>query len=213
MDWIDGGVSWLIALCESQMPEGTLQALVCDGILGGVGSVIVFLPNILILYFFISILEDSGYLARAAMLADPLFDRLGLHGKSFIPMLMGYGCNVPAVMATRTIENPKSRMITMLVTPMISCSARIPVYVVFAGAFFPQNASTVMLCLYVFGTGMALFVAWVFSKIFMRQYEAISSWNSLLTACPVHAVSAAIRGRKDANTYVRWEASSWWLAS
>lgn len=172
MDWIDNGVAWLTALCEGQMPEGTLQALVCDGILGGVGSVIVFLPNILILYFFISILEDSGYLARAAMLADPLFNRLGLHGKSFIPMLMGYGCNVPAVMATRTIENPKSRMITMLVTPMISCSARIPVYVVFAGAFFPQNASTVMLCLYVLGTGMALFVAWGFSKTFMRRYES-----------------------------------------
>ena len=145
MDWIDAGVAWLTAACEAHIPEGTLQALLCDGVLGGVGSVIVFLPNILILYFFISILEDSGYLARAAMLADPLFDRLGLHGKSFIPMLMGFGCNVPAVMATRTIENPKSRMLTMLVTPMVSCSARIPVYVVFAGAFFPQNASTVML--------------------------------------------------------------------
>lgn len=172
MDWIDSGVAWLTAVCESRLPEGTLQALICDGILGGVGSVIVFLPNILILYFFISILEDSGYLARAAMLADPLFDRLGLHGKSFIPMLMGYGCNVPAVMATRTIENPKSRLITMLVTPMVSCSARIPVYVVFAGAFFPQNASTVMLCLYALGTGMALLVAWVFSKVFMRKYES-----------------------------------------
>ena len=172
MDWIDSGVAWLIAACEAHLPEGTLQALVCDGILGGVGSVIVFLPNILILYFFISILEDSGYLARAAMLADPLFDKLGLHGKSFIPMLMGYGCNVPAVMATRTIENPKSRMVTMLVTPMISCSARIPVYVVFAGAFFPQNASAVMLGLYALGTGMALLVAWVFSKIFMRKYES-----------------------------------------
>ena len=147
------------------------------------------------------------------MLADPLFDRLGLHGKSFIPMLMGYGCNVPAVMATRTIENPKSRMITMLVTPMISCSARIPVYVVFAGAFFPQNASTVMLCLYMFGTGMALFVAWVFSKIFMRQYESHFVMELPPYRLPVHAVSAAIRGRKDANTYVRWEASSWWPAS
>ena len=172
MDWIDSGVAWLVSFCESRLPEGTLQALICDGVLGGVGSVIVFLPNILILYFFISILEDSGYLARAAMLADPLFDKLGLHGKSFIPMLMGYGCNVPAVMATRTIENPKSRLITMLVTPMISCSARIPVYVVFAGAFFPQNASVVMLCLYAFGTCMALLVAWVFSKIFMRKYES-----------------------------------------
>ena len=101
---------------RAKCPKARCKLLVCDGILGGVGSVIVFLPNILILYFFISILEDSGYLARAAMLADPLFNKLGLHGKSFIPMLMGYGCNVPAVMATRTIENPKSRMITMLVT-------------------------------------------------------------------------------------------------
>ena len=123
------------------MPEGTLQPWFATGHIRRRGQAsLSSLPNILILYFFISILEDSGYLARAAMLADPLFDRLGLHGKSFIPMLMGYGCNVPAVMATRTIENPKSRMITMLVTPMISCSARIPVYVVFAGAFFPQNA-------------------------------------------------------------------------
>ncbi len=172
MDWIDSSIARLIVLCQSHMPEGNLRALVCDGILDGVGSVIVFLPNILILYFFISILEDSGYLARAAMLADPLFNKLGLHGKSFIPMLMGYGCNVPAVMATRTIENPKSRIVTMLVTPMISCSARIPVYVVFTGAFFPQYASTVMLCLYAAGTAMTLLVAYVFSKIFMRRYES-----------------------------------------
>ncbi|MCD8318503.1 MAG: ferrous iron transport protein B [Paraprevotella sp.] len=172
MDWIDNFVAWLTGVCQEHLPEGTLQALICDGILGGVGSVIVFLANILILYFFISILEDSGYLARAAMLADPLFNKLGLHGKSFIPMLMGYGCNVPAIMSTRTIENPKSRLVTMLVTPMMSCSARIPVYVVFAGAFFPRNASVVMLCLYLWGTGMALFAAWVFSKIFMKQYES-----------------------------------------
>ncbi len=172
MDWIDSGVAWLTTFCKNQLPEGTFRALLCDGILGGVGSVIIFLPNILILYFLISILEDSGYLARTAMLADPLFNKLGLHGKSFIPMLMGFGCNVPAVMATRTIENPKSRMITMLVTPMISCSARIPVYVVFAGAFFPQNASTVMLGLYTLGTAMALLAAWVFSKIFMRNHES-----------------------------------------
>lgn len=172
MDWIDEGIAWLTALCESHMPQGIARDLVCDGILAGVGSVIVFLPNILILYFFISILEDSGYLARAAVLADPLFNKLGLHGKSFIPMLMGYGCNVPAVMATRTIENPKNRMVTMLVTPLISCSARIPVYVVFAGAFFPNNAAVVMLCLYLFGTGLALAAAWVFSKTLMRQYES-----------------------------------------
>lgn len=172
MDWIDEGVAWLTDFCSNRMPEGTLRALVCDGILAGVGSVIVFLPNILILYFFISILEDSGYLARAAMLADPLLNRLGLHGKSFIPMLMGFGCNVPAVMATRTIENHKSRMITMLVTPMMSCSARIPVYVIFAQAFFPHNATAVMLCLYLLGTCMALLVAWVFGKRFMRDVES-----------------------------------------
>ena len=172
MDWIDESVAWLTDFCSNRMPEGTLRALVCDGILAGVGSVIVFLPNILILYFFISILEDSGYLARAAMLADPLLNRLGLHGKSFIPMLMGFGCNVPAVMATRTIENHKSRMITMLVTPMMSCSARIPVYVIFAQAFFPHNATAVMLCLYLLGTCMALLVAWVFGKRFMRDVES-----------------------------------------
>lgn len=172
MDWIDSGVAWFTAYCQELIPQGVLQALVCDGILGGVGSVIIFLPNILILYFLISILEDSGYLARAAMLADPLLNKLGLHGKSFIPLLMGFGCNVPAVMATRTIENAKSRLITMLVTPMISCSARIPVYVVFAGAFFPQNASTVMLALYALGILMTLFVAWVFSKMFMRKMES-----------------------------------------
>lgn len=172
MDWIDEGVAWLTKACYTQLPEGTLRALICDGIMAGVGSVIVFLPNILILYFFISILEDSGYLARAAMLADPLLNRLGLHGKSFIPMLMGFGCNVPAVMATRTIENHKSRMITMLVTPMMSCSARIPVYVIFAQAFFPHNATTVMLCLYLLGTCMALLVAWVFGKRFMRDVES-----------------------------------------
>lgn len=172
MDWIDAGVAWLTDYCSNRMPEGTLRALVCDGILAGVGSVIIFLPNILILYFFISILEDSGYLARAAMLADPLLNRLGLHGKSFIPMLMGFGCNVPAVMATRTIENHKSRMITMLVTPLMSCSARIPVYVIFAQAFFPHNATAVMLSLYLLGTCMALLAAWVFGKLFMRDVES-----------------------------------------
>lgn len=171
MDWIDSGVSWLTAFLESRLPEGMLRDLICNGILGGVGSVIVFLPNILILYFLISILEDSGYLARTAMLADPLMKKMGLHGKSFIPLLMGFGCNVPAVMASRTIENSKSRFITMLVTPMMSCSARIPVYIVFTGAFFASQASTVMFSLYALGTIMALFMAWVLGKIFMRDQQ------------------------------------------
>lgn len=172
MDWIDEGVTWFTSFCEQYMSPGILRDLICEGVLGGVGSVIVFLPNILILYFFISILEDSGYLARAAMLADPLLNKLGLHGKSFIPLLMGFGCNVPAVMATRTIESSKSRFITMLVTPMMSCSARIPVYVVFTGTFFTAHASSVMLGLYLLGTVMALLSAWVFSKIFMRTQES-----------------------------------------
>lgn len=171
MDWIDGGVSWLTLFLEHHLPEGVVRSLLCDGVLGGVGSVIIFLPNILILYFFISILEDSGYLARAAMLADPLMNRMGLHGKSFISLLMGFGCNVPAVMATRTIENTKSRFITMLVTPLMSCSARIPVYVVFSGAFFAAQASTVMFSLYALGILMALFMAWVLSKVFMRDQK------------------------------------------
>lgn len=172
MDWIDAAVETLTTLCQTHLPPGIMTDLLTDGILASVGSVIVFLPNILILYLFISILEDTGYLARAAMLADPLLSRLGLHGKSFIPMLMGYGCNVPAIMATRTIENPKSRLITMLVTPMMSCSARIPVYVVFAGAFFPNNAPLVLLALYLLGTATALLTAWLFNKIFMRTQQS-----------------------------------------
>lgn len=171
MDWIDSGVSWLTAFLESHMPDNLLRNLICEGILAGVGSVIVFLPNILILYFFISILEDSGYLARAAILADPMMNKMGLHGKSFIPMLMGFGCNVPAVMATRTIENAKSRFITMLVTPMMSCSARIPVYIVFTGAFFASQAASVMMGLYALGVIMALTVAWILGKVFMRDQQ------------------------------------------
>lgn len=170
-DWIDQGISWVGGMLEGNMGEGPLRDLIIDGIIGGVGSVIVFLPNILILYFFITILEDSGYLARASMLADPILNRLGLHGKSFIPMLMGFGCNVPAVMATRTIENHKSRLVTMLVIPMMSCSARIPVYVVFAGAFFAAYASWVMFGLYLFGLLMAVLVAWVFNRIYHPEQD------------------------------------------
>ena len=170
-DWIDQGISWMGDLLKGNMGEGPLRDLIIDGIIGGVGSVIVFLPNILILYFFITILEDSGYLARASMLADPILNRLGLHGKSFIPMLMGFGCNVPAVMATRTIENHKSRLVTMLVIPMMSCSARIPVYVVFAGAFFAAYASWVMFGLYLFGLLMAVLVAWVFNRIYHPEQD------------------------------------------
>lgn len=168
MDWIDAGIGWLGEQLGTAMPEGWFRGLLVDGILGGVGSVIVFLPNILILYFLISLLEDSGYLARAAVLADPLLRRVGLHGKSFIPLLMGFGCNVPAIMATRTIEQRKARLITIVTLPLMSCSARLPVYIVFTGAFFPSHAAEVMLLLYLGGIVLALAVAGVMNAVYHR---------------------------------------------
>ncbi len=169
MDWIDGLVGKIGEFVGANMPDGILKDLVTDGIIGGVGAVIVFLPNILILYFFISVLEDSGYMARAAFMMDKLMHKMGLHGKSFIPMIMGFGCNVPAIMASRTIESPKSRLVTMLVTPLMSCSARLPLYIVLIGAFFPSHASLVMLGLYAFGIMMAVVMARIFSKLFMKK--------------------------------------------
>lgn len=159
MQWIEWLVEKFGEFVAISMPEGMLKDLVVDGIIGGVGSVLVFLPNILILYLFISLLEDSGYMARAAFIMDKLMHKIGLHGKSFIPMIMGFGCNVPAVMATRTIENRKSRLITMLIIPMMSCAGRLPVYILVAGAFFPRNGSLVMLGLYVLGVLMAIISA------------------------------------------------------
>lgn len=172
MDWMETGVAWLSDEANARIPEGWLRDLLVSGVLGGVGSVIVFLPNILILYFFISILEDSGYLARAAFLADPLLRRVGLHGKSFIPMIMGFGCNVPAVMATRTIESRKSRLITMMTLPYMSCSARLPVFTVLTGAFFPENAAFVMLALYAGGILVSFASAFVMNKVFRRTEES-----------------------------------------
>ena len=172
MDWIDSGVGLLTEWVESSLPDGFLRDLLVNGVLGGVGSVIVFLPNILILYLCISLLEDSGYLARAAMLADPLLSRAGLHGKSFIPMLMGFGCNVPAVMATRTIENRKARLLTMLVLPFMSCSARLPVYVILCGAFFPDKAVYVMCLLYALGIAIAFAAAAVLNRCYRRGADS-----------------------------------------
>ncbi len=172
MDWMEQGVEVLKELVAGNVAAGWWRDLLTEGVLGGVGSVIVFLPNILILYFFISLLEDSGYLARAALLADPLLRRVGLHGKSFIPMLMGFGCNVPAVMATRTIESRKSRLITMMTLPFMSCSARLPVYVVFAGAFFPEHPALVMFCLYAGGILVAFLSAGLLSSVFRRSEES-----------------------------------------
>lgn len=169
MDWIDAFVGKIGEFVGINMPDGILKDLISDGIIGGVGAVIVFLPNILILYFFISILEDSGYMARAAFMMDKFMHKMGLHGKSFIPMIMGFGCNVPAIMASRTIESPKSRLVTMLVTPLMSCSARLPLYIVLIGAFFPKYASWLMLAVYALGIIMAILMARIFSKFFMKK--------------------------------------------
>ncbi|MBP3407763.1 MAG: ferrous iron transport protein B [Bacteroidaceae bacterium] len=158
-EWIDSLFGWLGGQAERFIPDGAVQDLVVNGIIGGVGSVAVFIPQILILYLFISLMEDSGYMARAAFIMDRLMHKMGLHGKSFIPMLMGFGCNVPAIMATRTIESRSSRMITILVTPFMSCSARLPVLVLFAGAFFPEHAALVLLGLYLLGIIVAIITA------------------------------------------------------
>ena len=169
MKWIEWLVSEFGSFVASAMQDGWLKDLVVDGIIGGVGSVLVFLPNILLLYLFISLLEDSGYMARAAFIMDRLMHKIGLHGKSFIPMIMGFGCNVPAVMATRTIENRKSRLITMLIIPLMSCAGRMPVYILIAGAFFPKNASLVLLGLYALGILLAIMAAKIMSAFFKED--------------------------------------------
>ena len=166
MRWIEGLVEYFAAFVSTTMADGWLKDLVVDGIIGGVGSVLVFLPNILILYLFISLLEDSGYMARAAFIMDRLMHKIGLHGKSFIPMIMGFGCNVPAIMATRTIESRKSRLITMLIIPFMSCAGRMPVYILIAGAFFPSKAGLVLLFLYALGIVLAVLAARVMSRFF-----------------------------------------------
>ena len=169
MDWIDALFDWIGSLVEKAMPAGPLRSLLVDGIISGVGSVIVFLPQILILYLFISVMEDSGYMARAAFIMDKFMHKMGLHGKSFIPMIMGFGCNVPAIMATRTIEDRKSRLLTMLIIPMMSCSARIPVYVILTGAFFGGvKAAFIMMGLYLIGMVMAVLMAKLFSRFFVK---------------------------------------------
>ncbi|MCM0720847.1 ferrous iron transport protein B [Parabacteroides sp. W1-Q-101] len=171
MEWIENLVGWIGNFVRGNMSEGPLKDLLVDGIIGGVGGVIVFLPNILILYLFISFMEDSGYMARAAFIMDKIMHKMGLHGKSFIPLVMGFGCNVPAIMASRTIESRNSRMITMLVNPLMSCSARLPVYVLLAGAFFPNNASFILLSLYVCGILLAVVMARLFKRFLFKEED------------------------------------------
>ena len=169
MDWIEAGVAWIGEVVSNTMPEGSLRSLLVDGVIGGVGSVIVFLPQILILYFFISLMEDSGYMARAAFIMDKLMHKMGLHGKSFIPLIMGFGCNVPAVMATRTIESRRSRLITMMILPFMSCSARLPIYIMITGTFFSlQYRSLAMISLYAVGILVAVVVSNIFSRLVIK---------------------------------------------
>ena len=169
MDWIERLVAWTGERVSMTMPDGPLKAMIVDGVIGGVGSVIVFLPQILILYFFISLMEDSGYMARAAFIMDKLMHKMGLHGKSFIPLIMGFGCNVPAVMATRTIESRRSRIITMMIMPFMSCSARLPIYIMITGTFFSlQYRSWVLLSLYAVGILMSFIVSKLFSSLIIK---------------------------------------------
>ncbi len=170
-DWIDAAFGWLGNRLTAITPEGALQDLLVNGIISGVGSVAVFLPQILILYLFISLMEDSGYMARAAFIMDRIMHKMGLHGKSFIPMLMGFGCNVPAIIATRTIESRSSRIITVLITPFMSCSARLPVFILFAGTFFPRYAPTVLIGLYILGILVAALTARLLRKTKFKNDE------------------------------------------
>ena len=169
MDWIDAGVAWLGELVENSMDDGPLRSMLVGGVIGGVGSVIVFLPQILILYFFISLMEDSGYMSRAAFIMDRLMHKMGLHGKSFIPLVMGFGCNVPAVMATRTIESRRSRIITMMILPFMSCSARLPIYIMITGTFFAlEYRSWVMISLYAVGIVLSVVASKIFAVFVLK---------------------------------------------
>jgi ferrous iron transport protein B len=174
MDWIETGFAMVSNGIKSSMPPGDLQDLLTDGVIAGVGGVLVFLPQILVLFLFIGLLEDTGYMARAAFIMDRVMSRVGLHGKSFIPLLSSYACAIPGIMATRTIENPKDRLVTILVAPLMSCSARLPVYTLMIATLLPADRvpalqkAGIMMALYVFGTGAAFFFAWLFKNTLMR---------------------------------------------
>lgn len=170
-DWIDATVSGLGQWLANALPEGLLRDVLVDGLIAGVGGVLVFLPNVVLLFTFIAIMEQSGYMARAAFLTDRLMSRVGLHGKAFVPLVMGFGCNVPAIMATRTIEEPRARLITILINPFMSCSARLPVYVLLAGIFFADRAGTVMFGIYMLGILMAFTVAAILSRTLPTQHD------------------------------------------
>ncbi len=172
VSWIEDMVEFLGKLAGTWIPPGIIHDLVVQGIIGGVGGVIVFLPNILLLFLGISILEDTGYMARAAFIMDRVMHTLGLHGKSFIPLLMGFGCNVPAIMATRTLETKRDRILTILINPLMSCSARLPVYVLLASAFFPGKEGNVLFAIYFLGIALAILMGQIFSRTLFKGEAA-----------------------------------------
>lgn len=172
MEWIESAVAWIGGQVEHLLPEGSFRDLLVYGVISGVGGVLVFLPNIVILYLCIALMEDTGYLARTAFMMDKLMHLMGLHGKSFIPLLMGFGCNVPAIMSTRTIESRNSRIITMFITPFMSCSARLPIYLLFAGLFYPEKAGNILFLLYLSGIGVAIITALLLRSFFLTKQES-----------------------------------------
>ncbi|MBT8374179.1 MAG: ferrous iron transport protein B, partial [Deltaproteobacteria bacterium] len=172
MEWIDAGVGFLSSTLDVLLPQSLLKDLLLDGIIAGVGSVIIFMPNIMILFFCIAIFEDTGYMARAAFLMDKIMHLIGLHGKSFIPMLMGFGCNVPAIMSARTLESEKDRILTILITPFMSCSAKLPIYIVLAGTFFGAKAGTVIFCVYLLGIVLSILTGRLFRSTLLRGADA-----------------------------------------
>lgn len=178
-DWIELGIDRLCELCHASMREGWLSSLFIDGILKGVGAVLAFLPNIIILFFFISIMEDSGYMAREAFIMDTIMHRVGLHGRSFVPMLMGFGCNVPAIMAARDIKNPKDRVLTMLMVPFMSCSARLPVYMLFVDTFFERYKALVMISMYAIGISLSVVFAFIMKRTRWFKQDNDDSVNEL----------------------------------
>ena len=168
VNWIDSGIHFLGTYLAGALPQGFISSMVVDGIIGGVGGVVIFLPNILLLFLVIAFLEDTGYMARAAFIMDRIMHLIGLHGKSFIPMLVGFGCSVPAIMATRTLENPKDRLTTMLVVPLMSCGARLPIYILLAGTFFSDSAGDVIFVIYLLGIFLAFLMALIFKKFLFQ---------------------------------------------
>jgi len=172
MEWLDSGINWFSAILESSLPDSLFKDLLLNGIIAGVGSVIIFLPNILMLFLFIAIFEDTGYMSRAAFLMDKIMHLIGLHGKSFIPMLMGFGCNVPAIMATRTLESNKDRILTILITPFMSCSAKLPIYILLAGTFFSARAGTVIFLIYIAGIILSIITGRLFRSTLFKGADA-----------------------------------------